>query len=68
MGNIQVELVSNFLMKLFSNLVHKHISSNKFKATKLGNQLSSLQRVLFKVLQGTTLEQSETPRVKLLFI
>jgi len=67
MGHIQVKLVSNILMKLFSNLVHQHISSNKFKSTKLGNQLSPLQGVLFKFLQGATLEQSETPRVKLLF-
>ena len=67
MGHIQVELVYNIMMKLFSTFVHQRISSNKFKATKLGNQLSPLQGVLFKFLQGDTLEQSETPRVKLLF-
>ena len=54
-------------MKLFSTFVHQRISSNKFKATKLGNQLSPFQGVLFKFLQGDTLEQSETPRVRLLF-
>ena len=50
MGHIQVELVSNFLMKLFSNLVCYIAVQINSKATKKGNQQSPLQKVSVEIL------------------